>query len=95
MLRTPLVRGVGLLKEKYGLAPPAGADTKKVDSNAQFLRLLHSNAKVFIPGKQNGIRHRPVPRQSDDVRYDQRIDALLFADAVDKSQPHFQIVQVG
>jgi hypothetical protein len=57
--------------------------------------LLYSDTKIFVAGDEHSVTDRPVSRQDDHIRNDQRIDAFLFPDAIYKSKPDFHIVQMS
>src|SRR5690606_10387356 len=71
IIRTPLDRGVGFLKQEKRLAAATRPDAEEVYSDAELLRLLHSNSQVLIAREQNCIAHGAIPGKVDHVSNDQ------------------------
>ncbi len=91
----PLMRRIRLLQQEERLAPTTWLDSDQVDTNTELLRLLNPDTKVLVPRNEDRIADRAVPGKRDHVGDDQRINALLLADAVHEPQPNFHVVQVS
>lgn len=63
-----------------------------MNTDSELLGLLYSDAKIFIPGDKHRITDRSVPRQRDHVRDNQRIDALLFSDAIHEAEANLDVL---
>lgn len=94
IVRTPLVSRIGFLKQEQRLASPAGADSKKVHTNAKLLRLLDPDAQVLVAGQEHRLAHRMVARQRNHVGNDQRVHTLLFTHAVNEAETNLDAREV-
>ncbi len=54
-----------------GLAVGGRFDAEKMNADAVGLGYLHTNANILVARQQDGVRDGVIPREFDEVGYDQ------------------------
>ena len=66
-----------------------------MDAYPELLGLLDADPEILVSRDQHSVADRPVPRQRDHVRHDERVHAFLFADTVHESQANLDVVEMS
>ena len=65
-----------------------------MNTHAKALSYLYSDSSVLVPRQQHGVRYRMVTCQVDEIRDDERVNALLLAEGSDDSEAQLYVVRI-
>ncbi len=89
------MRRVCLVNELDRLASAPRMDSCQVNANAVTLGDLDAHAHVLVSRQEQSVANGFLTGQFNEIRHNQRIDALLLTRGVDEAEPNFDIVKLG
>src|ERR1035438_6896962 len=66
-----------------------------MDPNTKLLSKYDAYPEILVAGHQHGVGHRLIAGQFGHIRYNQGINALLFANRVNLPQPSLDVRKIG